>query len=117
MRERLVEALEALADPNYQERVWLKRELPADLDDDGLDFVVHFFFDDTDLSRDPLGCVGWFIRDEHEAQLVREVVEALDRVIRDVGPGESDQEYLSNKSWPMVVSSARQALTAVQANG
>lgn len=116
MRDRLVDALEGLADRNYQQRVWIDRRLPNDVDDDGFDYVVHFLFDDTELSRDIEGCVGWFLKEE-EVEPVRRVVSLVDAVIDRVGVGASDAEYVDSPYWPEIVSAAAQALGVVKRGG
>ena len=58
MREEVIDALQALGDPDYQRRVWLKRDWPDPACYDSLDENVHILFDDVDVCVDPAAGSG-----------------------------------------------------------
>ena len=43
MRKELVEYLEGLGDKTYQYSCWVKKECPEGIENDELDYAVHFF--------------------------------------------------------------------------
>ncbi len=71
---------------------------------------MHFYYDDTDLSQAPEECIGWFLRDQSEADAVRKVVNALEAVSADIGTSESDADYVNASGWPRVVGAAQALL-------
>ena len=74
MREELVDCLESLSDKQYQLDRWVGGNCPEGVGHDGLDYAVHFLFDDTSLSSKPEIHIGGFLRYKNEANKVRQFV-------------------------------------------
>ena len=98
---------------DYQRRVWVNGEMPPSRD--CLDDVMHFYYDDTDLSRAPEECIGWFLRDQSEADGARKVVNAFEAVCNEVGTSDFDADYVNASGWPRVVAAAKSLLETMNA--
>jgi hypothetical protein len=77
----------------------------------GFDFVIHFFFDDTDLGENPENTLGDILIEGLEVAAVRNIVDALARVLNEVGVGrdKKDADYVSSSTWPKVIETATAA--------
>lgn len=109
MRVELIEYLKELADPDYQERFWIRGEVREGLMD-GLDFPIDFLFDDTRFADDPERTVGVMVYDEREMTAVVKVVNAIDAVFDDIGLEATDEIYVRSRLWPGVIAAASEAL-------
>lgn len=114
MRRELAKHLRVLADPEYQDRVWVRREMPPGVSYDDFDLVVHFFFDDTCLGDDPQRAIGVFLETDAEAQLVGAVAKAIDVLFDRYGLELTDGEYISRPEWKAVVESAELASAVIR---
>lgn len=111
LRGDVIDALEALADPEYQARVWLDGEFPGDGNYESLDMAVHALYDDAQLDGGAERAIGTVLRDEHEAQALDGVIEAMEAVFTELGGTElPDREIVGALSWPRVVDTAKLAL-------
>ncbi|MEV5740226.1 hypothetical protein AB0L30_09230 [Microbispora rosea] len=81
-REDVLNALQALGDRDYQERHWRSgHEWP------NLTAAVHWLIDDTFIDQaGARALIPQLFRDEQEADRVQLVVDALLRVLNDLGP-------------------------------
>jgi hypothetical protein len=109
MRREVALALEHLADPNYQRRVWVERQYPSPNYYDDLSMAVHTLYDDTALGTDVQREIGATLANEREALLVSEVVRALDDIFSEVGTDAADTTILASANWPRVVAAAAEA--------
>jgi hypothetical protein len=108
MHDELKDYTEVLSDVEYQRRVWVDKEKPTSLMT--FDDIIHFYFDDTDLSTDADGCIGWFLRNQAEADAVRQVVGVIDVVLDEYEGTATDAEYIRAPHWPDVVAAAKSLL-------
>jgi hypothetical protein len=110
-REELIAFLEELADPETQERFWIRHEdVPMS---SGIDEVFHFFFDDTDIGGNPFGQIGICLRSTEEAVRVKRVTDLLKSMLDRLGDVGS-REYMSDPMWPELVARALTALSGLQ---
>lgn len=107
MRQQLVRTVATLADLEYQQRVWIRHEMPPGVDVDSFDQAVHFIYDDTCLGDDPSEAIGWYVRDEEEATAIRRLVAELDVLFNLMGTSAPDAEYIESKQWPEIVREAK----------
>ena len=114
MREELLETLRSLADRDYQDQVWVKRDYPLGIKYDSFDEAVHFLYDDTVLAENPDSAIGVIIEDEKEARLMEAVCQAIDLVFEALGTEASDEEYIKCYEWTSVVEAALRALQAME---
>ena len=114
MRNELIEHLRVLSDPDYQERVWVRKDMPEGRDFDDFDLIVHFFFDDTDLGDDAKATIGWFVENEIESSLVSRVADAIDSVLQKHGHDLADSEYMACKEWEEVMKAAKDAAAVIK---
>lgn len=114
MREELLETLRNLADRDYQDQVWVKRDYPLGIKYDCFDEAVHFLYDDTVLAENPDAAIGVIIEDEKEARLMEAVCQAIDLVFEALGTGVSDEEYIKSAEWTGVVEAASKALRVME---
>lgn len=107
MRKQLVDTARVLADPEYQQRVWIGRQMPEGIDDDSLDYAVHFIYDDTCLADDPREAIGSYVRDENEALAIERLARALDALFDVHGTDLADVQYVATAEWRAVVAAAK----------
>lgn len=113
MRKELVSHLRALADPDYQQRVWVGGGRDDDVQHDEFDYAVHFLYDDTRLAGDPRSMIGWILRDLDEATQIEVLVGVLEGVFQKHGTALSDAQYIALPEWPSVLGAARDALAVI----
>ena len=112
MRHELLHNIYSLSDLGYQWRAWVKDELPPPKHDE-FDYAVHFLYDDTTLAESPEECIGLFVKDEHEVQLIKAVIHAINRVFNVLGKECSDEQYISSLEWSEVLRTASEAWQAM----
>lgn len=113
MRKELVGHLQALADPEYQQRVWVEGGSEGAIQHDEFDYAVHFLYDDTQLAKDPRSTIGSILRDTWEADRIETLVSAIEGIFQKYGTELSDAQYIELPEWLSVVGAAREALAAV----
>ncbi|WP_425571052.1 SCO4402 family protein [Planotetraspora kaengkrachanensis] len=105
-REDVLNALQVLGDRDYQEQHWRSGHGWPDLTN-----AVHWLIDDTFIDQTGArALIPQLFRDEREADLVQIVVDALLRVLDDLGPTAPDDAYLDHPAWISVLHSAHTAL-------
>ncbi|MEV6213972.1 hypothetical protein [Nocardia sp. NPDC051833] len=113
MRKSVIDALEALADPDYQRRVWINHEFPQENFYDDLDVNVSILYDDCVVVPDPRSRIGTVLVDGPEVDRLIELDRVLGPMIGRLG-NVPDATYLGDSEWPMVVIAARAALAAMR---
>lgn len=116
MRVELLSTLQSLADPVHQQRAWVEGHPIGGIQHDEFDYAVHFLFDDSTLSKDPHGNIGWILIDAAEADRVATLVQLLERLFEKHGTTLSDAQYMALPEWHLVVDAAR-AVLAVMPEG
>jgi hypothetical protein len=116
MREQLFDTLRALADVDYQRKVWIQRQYPPGVQYDDFDLAVHFLFDDTALFDAPEKTVGWILEDEYEVRAIQKVTKAIDDLLNELGTDLTDEQYINSPMWSDVVKAASEALSALNKN-
>jgi len=106
MRDELIDHVKALSDVAYQQKYWIRGEVSDEVEHDELDYAIHFMYDDTCLSRNPSEAIGLFLKNDHEAALVGDLIAALERVLNIYGAKLRDEEYLQTSEWKDVISRA-----------
>lgn len=114
MRAEVVLAVQSLADPAYQQRVWIRREYPQDNFYDDLTQNVNILFDDTGVLPDPSSAVGDVLY-SNEVDPMATLNNVLDPLIDELGNAD-DSQYLDHPQWPVVVRTAQAAYAALHAN-
>ncbi|MFE1592253.1 hypothetical protein [Nocardia sp. NPDC058705] len=115
MRATVLSALEALADPEYQQRVWLERRFPQERFYDDLDENIHALYDDCVVLPDPRDRIGTILIDDEEAAALVNLGRVLTPLIDDLGDA-SDSVYVGDARWSSVVAAARAAFAALARN-
>lgn len=115
MRAEVIDAVRALADPEYQQRVWIRRELPQPDYYDDFTLNIHILYDDTRVLEEPAGTVGDVLRSAEEATALAPLARQLDALFDRYGTDLSDEEYLATPEWAGVVRAAQTALAALTA--
>ncbi len=113
MRAELVSYLEGLADKAYQQSCWVNDKCPVGVVD-CFDLPIHFLFDDTDLATNATSCIGYFIRNESEAQAITKLCNILDDIFEKYGTELSDAQYIELPEWDNVISQAQFTLHLVR---
>lgn len=113
MRQQTMTALAALADREYQQRVWIAREYPREGFYDDLTLNVNTLYDT--VLPDPRSRLGVVLRDKSEVARLDELDQLLGPLVDDRRDA-PDQQYLSDPRWSEVVAAAASALSAMKAN-
>lgn len=111
-RKDVLEALRALSDRDYQNQYWRSGEGRPDLT-----AAVHWLIDDTSIDQHGArALISRLFLDQREADLVQLVVDALLRILDDLGPTVPDNAYLDHPEWINVLHSARAAYLALRSS-
>lgn len=105
-----------MADINYQQQVWVKKQYPPGVQYDDFDRVVHVLMDDTLLKDAPEKTIGTILEDEAEMHVVTAVIGAIDHVLKMHGTELTDEEYIHTAEWTQVVETAQAALLVMKKN-
>ncbi|MFC8227085.1 hypothetical protein [Streptomyces sp. NPDC057287] len=99
-RVNLVPAVLALANPPWQQAVWLD---PSAFEN--VDHIFHVLFDDFCDADRPELYLGTSLRTEEEVDLMRQLGSALNAADSEA-PDDTDEQYLQATAWPRVVAVA-----------
>jgi hypothetical protein len=111
-RSQVMFAVAALSDPDYQQRVWIRQEVPHPGYHDSLDMTVHTLFDDCAVLPNPRDAVGTVLVDGPEIERLNKLGQALDALIDDLKE-RPDDDYVRDRRWGQVIEYARDALSAM----
>ena len=109
MRRNVISAVRALADGEYQRRVWSERIYPNEGYYDDFTLNLNILYDDTLVLDDPVSTLGTVLRSEDEVWAMEELGSAIDEVLRLEGDGKADVDYLASPAWGAVLRSASAA--------
>lgn len=107
MRAEVIDAVTSLADPDYQQKVWIRREYPQPGFYDDLTTNINILFDDVCVLPDPQTRVG-IVLHPNEVDAMKALSNVLDPLIDELGDA-PDTQYLNHPQWTTVVTTARQA--------
>ncbi|MGC4760883.1 SCO4402 family protein [Micromonospora trifolii] len=113
LRNEIVRAVKALADPAYQWSAWVRRELPPGRYDE-FTHRIHILYDDTAVLEDPNAAIGIYLRSQEEADAMRNLAQTLDVLFDECGMELPDEAYLRAPGWPAVVQAANRALSTLE---
>lgn len=112
-RVELISLLRELSDTDYQIKFWINHEdFP---NSSGIDEVIHFIFDDTDIGDEAESEIGAIFANKEEARSVKAVANALEVILDELGDVNSS-EFLKHPQWPKLMSHARAALRLLEAS-
>ncbi|MEW2510848.1 hypothetical protein [Streptomyces sp. NPDC046870] len=109
-RVHVVPVVLALANPPWQQDVWLDPSVF-----ENLDHVFHTLFDDFCDADKPERYLGVSLRTEEEVALMRELGTMLNAAAAEA-PNNTDAEYLQAPTWPKVVAVAGRLAQVMVAN-
>ncbi|MFI9730625.1 hypothetical protein [Streptomyces sp. NPDC052092] len=109
-RVHVVPVVLALANPPWQQDVWLDPSVF-----ENLDHVFHTLFDDFCDADEPERYLGVSLRSAEEVTLMRELGTALNAAAAEA-PNDTDAEYLQAPSWLTVVAVAGRLAQVMVAN-
>jgi len=110
LRNDVANSLKVLADPEYQQRVWLDRRPLEDEPVITWDTVVNMLYDDAQLGDGARSAIGDVLRHESEARAVDAVLASLEQAFVQAGGIEAPVDVLlETPAWSVVVESARAA--------
>ncbi|WP_233585537.1 hypothetical protein [Micromonospora sp. BL1] len=101
LRNEMVRAVKALADPAHQWSAWVRRELPPGGYDE-FTHRIHIFYGDTQVLEDPDAAIGIYLRSQEEADALRGLAQALDSLFHECGtelPDEPICGHLVGRQW------------------
>jgi len=111
-RWQVMLAIASLSDREYQERVWVRQEVPTEDYYDSLDLAVNTLFDDWIVLPNPQEAIGAILIDGPEIEKIRAVGELLGPLIAEL-KDRPDEDYLNDSRWPLVVERSHAALSAM----
>ena len=113
MRLELRSDRETLVDDKYLPVNWAE---DSQLIDGDMEIAIKFFLDDAELDKNAGESVGFFLMNTEEAMLLRDVANAIVRVVKDVGPEAPTRAYVTASGWRNVVDLAKQAKELIALN-
>lgn len=116
MRVQVLSAVDALADREYQQRVWIEQIYPHEKYYDDLDLNIHILYDDALVLPDPTAALGQILASRAEVDTFRILAARLDPIINELGNA-PDSEYLSHVGWPGVVDAAKSSREVMRSTG
>ncbi|MET9482693.1 hypothetical protein [Streptomyces sp. NPDC006638] len=117
MRRNVVSAVRALADEEYQHRVWVGRIYPQEGFYDDLSVNLNILYDDTLVLDDPPSALGTVLTSEEEVAAMVVLASAVDDLLRREGNDKTDAEYVASPLWGAVLRSASTALVILSRTG
>jgi len=114
MRAELIEHLNALADIDYQRRVWVLGGSEGQIKHDEFDYAVHFLYDDTNLAHEPTSMIGEILIGSEEAVKISKLIEKLELIFVQYGTELSDADYIQLPEWADVLDAAKDAVELIQ---
>ncbi|MGH3387648.1 MAG: SCO4402 family protein [Actinomadura sp.] len=115
MRSYVLDVLNALADPDYQRRVWVERQYPHSGFYDDLDTNIHLLYDDSDIAENPRRNIGFALRNEEEARAIERLNEVLSPLYDSLPADVDHAALLAMPEWRAVVNAAQEALRVFSA--
>lgn len=110
-RRELISLLTEMSDVVVQQSLWINHN---DKNANGIDEVIHFFFDDTDLADSPENEVGYIVN-ENELRILKDIIVKISSLISKIGDKES-YYYMQDIEWRDVVDLSRKALDKIKEN-
>ena len=107
IRENLRFYAKDLADNSWINRISDKNS------SDNIDYIIHFFFDDTSLSENPSGYIGLALTGEAEVAAVKRLTNGLDSLLNLYGIDLSDMDYLAKPEWKDIARFAKELLLLI----
>lgn len=111
MRAEIISALQALASPDHQQKVWIERKYPHEGYYDDFTLNVNILYDDTTVLRSPEDALGYTLASEGEVRAMESLAQALDTALDEVGRDATDKEFTLSPYWPGVIRAAQAALS------
>lgn len=111
MREQVIAAIRALADPRHQATRWGVYEPGVDYYDD-LTLNLHILYDDCRVLPGPDDAVGSLLLAQ-EVPALRALEERLGPLIDDLGD-RPEADYLSDPRWQSVIEASKSVLAAME---
>jgi hypothetical protein len=105
-------ALASLSDREYQERVWIRQQLPHKNYIDNFDNAVHALYDDWIVLPEPRAAVGSVLVNGPEVERIAALGVTLDGLLEELGES-PDSAYLAHADWDTVLAQASSALSAM----
>lgn len=110
-RIELMALLRELSDSELQQRLWIRHEDFPNAS--GIDQVIHFIFDDTNIGIEPESEIGIIFDNAEEARCLNAVAKSLETILDELGDA-SSAEFLKHPKWPEVMSHASAALKVLE---
>lgn len=114
MRREVIEALQALSDPEYQRRVWVDRNYPQPGFYDDLTHNINVLYDDTSVAEDPQGQIGLTLENAEEVAAMERLTAVLDPILDSLPTKIDDGAVISLPDWGAVVRAAREAVDIIR---
>ncbi|WP_283137811.1 SCO4402 family protein [Rhizohabitans arisaemae] len=117
MRREIISAVNALASPEHQQRVWIDREYPHPGYYDDFTLNIHILYDDTDVLENTSSCIGDYLRSQDEVDALTKLAAAIDAMFAALGTELEDLDYMRSPFWGSVVSAAAAAVRVLANEG
>lgn len=114
LRQEVILNLAHLADAEYQQRVWMRREYPREDYFDDLTLTINVLYD-LQVLPDPGELTAGIIIWSDEVAPLEALARILDPLIRALG-NRPDSDYMDDPLWPSVMLTAKHAADAMISN-
>ncbi|WP_338765874.1 hypothetical protein V7968_41480 [Nocardia vulneris] len=108
-RNAVIDILGDLADPSFQQRVWVERRGDPNLIenlDEAVSDLFDLYLDNENIER----YIGAVLRNSREAKIMADLADVLLPLYASLPPGTSDAAAIAMPEWSKVVETARAAL-------
>lgn len=110
MRAEAIEALRAIADPDYQRRMWVEEVGQHPRIIENLDTNIHILYDDTRVAEVPYERIGTILRTESEARALEEFDHVMSPFLDSLDSAADDATIIAMPQWQAIVAAAQKAL-------
>jgi hypothetical protein len=113
MRHELQYAVRALADEDFQRRVWERGVMPYSQFTYSFDMAFHSLLDDSAVAERGDDAIGTVLRDDRELTRIQELITAARQLIRDIGVEGRYADAQEQQSWAAVIEAAKRARSVI----
>lgn len=114
-RQTIMQSLLDLSNKNLQQSKWINPNYPYSFWSNLANYI-HVFFDDFGLEEKQEELIGIILIDEKECQVIRDLLNALKKVLAEIGVEQPDTAYINSPLWDEVVKRAQSAHTIFKYN-
>lgn len=107
MRQEFVDHLKVLSGQEYQVNSWINKTFSWINNCDEFDIIVHFLFDDTNLSRSPYSLIEIFLYNDEKAETSNVLCKHIDNLLTKYDLEHEGSYCCKLPEWDHVISTSK----------